>query len=58
MVKIYVKKITSGTMLWTDVPSLWQSKVIAELEKEYILNEDGTVTPKPINEPIDEVAEE
>ena len=45
MIRIYVRKIEAGTMLWTDVPSLWQNKVVAELEAEgYTCNEDGTVT--------------
>lgn len=47
MVKIYVRKIKANTMLWSDVPSLWQSKVVAELKKEgYTCNEDGTVSLK------------
>lgn len=51
MVKIYCKKIIAGTMLWTEVPSLWQTRVCAELDAMgYVCNEDGTVSPKPINE--------
>ena len=47
MVKIYVRKIKANTMLWSDVPSLWQSKVVAKLKKEgYTCNEDGTVSLK------------
>lgn len=43
--KIYIRKILAGTMLWTDVPSLWQNKVKAELERQgYICNDDGTVS--------------
>lgn len=50
MVKIYIKRIINGTMLWTDVPSLWMEQVKAQLEADgYQLNDDGTVELKPIN---------
>lgn len=60
MVSIYETRVINKIMLWTDVPKLWRAKTCAKLEEHgYILNEDGTVTPKPINKPIeDEVAEE
>ena len=55
MVKIYVRKCEAGTMLWTDVPSLWQNKVVEQLEKDgYTCNEDGTVTKV---EPVEDQTE-
>lgn len=45
MIKFYVKRIISGKMLWTDVPSLWNDKVQAALKDDgYTLNSDGTVS--------------
>ena len=32
----------------TDVPTLWRAKVEAKIEEDgYIIDEDGTVIPKP-----------
>lgn len=49
MVKLYVREIKAGNMLWTDVPKLWNKKVQEALIAEgYILNEDGTISlPDP-----------
>lgn len=45
MVKIYIRWITAGAMLWTEVPPSYINKVKAELVRQgYICNEDGTVS--------------
>lgn len=45
MVKIYIRKIHAGGMLWTDVPLLWRNEVVKQLEASgYSCNEDGSVT--------------
>ena len=43
----------STNEIWTvnDVPKLWQDKVIAQIDADgYIIEEDGTVSPRLINE--------
>lgn len=59
MVKKYVKalenrEINSSTgSIWTinDVPTLWKAKVEAQIDADgYIIEEDGTVSPRPVNE--------
>lgn len=59
MVKIYVRKVEAGTMLWTEIPALWQSKACAQIEADgYILNEDGTIsTPEPEEIESEEIPE-
>lgn len=45
MVKFFEERVINGLKKWTDVPELWNKKVIERLQKDgYILNEDGTVT--------------
>lgn len=45
MVKFYEERVINGLKKWTDVPELWNKKVIEKLQKNgYVLNEDGTVT--------------
>ena len=45
MVKFYEERVINGLKKWTDVPELWDKKVIEKLQKDgYVLNEDGTVT--------------
>lgn len=45
MVKFYEERVINGLKKWTDVPELWNKKVIEKLQKDgYVLNEDGTVT--------------
>ena len=45
MVKLYVREIEAGNMLWTSVPKLWNKKVQEALIADgYILNEDGTIS--------------
>lgn len=45
MVKFYEERVINGLKKWTDVPELWNVKVIEKLQKDgYVLNEDGTVT--------------
>ncbi|RHT12769.1 hypothetical protein DW842_07275 [Ruminococcus sp. AM36-17] len=47
MVKFYEERVINGLKKWTDVPELWNAKVIERLQKDgYVLNEDGTVTKK------------
>nr|UVX75492.1 MAG: hypothetical protein [Bacteriophage sp.] len=44
MVKFFEERIINGLKKWTDVPELWNAKVIEKLKKDdYVLNEDGTV---------------
>ena len=44
MISYYIKKITDGDMLWTNVPQKWKDKVKEELlNRGYTLNSDGTV---------------
>lgn len=44
MVKFYEERVINGLKKWTDVPELWNAKVIKKLKEDgYILNEDGTV---------------
>nr|DAG44797.1 MAG TPA: hypothetical protein [Bacteriophage sp.] len=44
MVKFYEERVINGLKKWTDVPELWNKKVIEKLKKDgYVLNEDGTV---------------
>ncbi len=59
MTKKYVKvleareiNISTGST-WTiyDVPNLWRAKVEAQIDTDgYVIEEDGTVSPKPVNE--------
>ena len=45
MVKFFEERIINELKKWTDVPELWNKKVIAKLKEDgYILNEDGTVS--------------
>ena len=45
MVNFFFFLIINGLKKWTDVPELWNKKVIERLQKDgYVLNEDGTVT--------------
>lgn len=45
MVKFYEERVINGLKKWTDVPELWNKKVIEKLQKDgYVLNVDGTVT--------------
>lgn len=45
MVKFFEERVINGLKKWTDVPELWNKKVIKRLQKDgYVLNEDGTVT--------------
>ena len=45
MVKFYVTRVIAGVKKWTDVPSLWNKAVQAQLIADgYILNDDGTVS--------------
>lgn len=45
MIKFYTKRIVSGKMLWTEVPTLWNERVQDALKADgYTLNEDGTVS--------------
>lgn len=45
MVKFYEERVINGLKKWTDVPELWNKKVIKKLQEDgYVLNEDGTVT--------------
>lgn len=45
MVKFYEERVINGLKKWTDVPELWNKKVIERLQKDgYVLNEDGTAT--------------
>lgn len=45
MVKFYEERVINGLKKWTDVPELWNKKVIEKLQKDgYALNKDGTVT--------------
>ena len=45
MVKFYEERVINGLKKWTDVPELWNKKVIEKLQKDgYMLNGDGTVT--------------
>ena len=47
MVKFYEERVINGLKKWTDVPELWNAKVIERLQKDgYVLNEDVTVTKK------------
>jgi hypothetical protein len=59
MVKKYVRHLESRDInnatgeIWNiaDVPNLWKAKVEAQIEADgYIIDEDGTVSPRPINE--------
>ena len=59
MVKKYVRVLesreinTSTGSTWTidDVPNLWKTKVMVQIETDgYIIEEDGTVSPRPVNE--------
>ena len=59
MVKKYVKalenrEINSATgSTWTinDVPTLWRTKVEAQIDADgYFIEEDGTVSTRPVNE--------
>ena len=59
MKKKYVKVLesrdinTSTGSTWTinDVPNLWKTKVMVQIEADgYIIEEDGTVSPRPVNE--------
>mgnify|MGYP002660105214 CR=1 FL=1 len=44
MVNFFEERIINGLKKWTDVPELWNKKVIERLQKDgYVLNEDGTV---------------
>lgn len=44
MVKFFEERVINGLKKWTDVPELWNKKVIEKLQKDgYVLNEDGTV---------------
>lgn len=53
MVKFYEERVINGLKKWTDVPELWNKKVIEKLQKDgYVLNEDGTVT-KPKSEVVE-----
>ena len=45
MVKFYEERVINELKKWTDVPELWNKKVIERLQKDgYGLIEDGTVT--------------
>lgn len=45
MVKFYKERVINGLKKWTDVPELWNAKVVKKLKEDgYVLNEDGTVT--------------
>lgn len=45
MVKFFEERVINGLKKWTDVPELWNKKVIEKLQKDgYVLNEDGTAT--------------
>lgn len=47
MVKFFEERVINGLKKWTDVPDLWNKKVIERLQKDgYVLNEDGIVTKK------------
>ena len=59
MAKKYVRHLenrdinTSTGSTWTinDVPNLWRAKVEAQIEADgYFIEEDGTVSPRPVNE--------
>ena len=60
MVKKYVKALEHRDInnatgeIWNvaDVPNLWKSKVLAQIEADgYIVDEDGTVIPAPDEAP-------
>ena len=45
MVDFYVNRVKNGLKKWTDVPKLWNKRVLEQLiEEGYILNDDGTLT--------------
>ena len=47
MVIFYEERVINGLKKWTDVPELWNAKVIERIQKDgYVLNEDWTVTKK------------
>ena len=59
MVKKYCKELEARNInnatgeIWNinDVPNLWKAKVEAQIEADgYVVDEDGTVIPKPDNE--------
>ena len=59
MVKKYVSALenreyntrTEDTWKIDDVPSIWRNKVTVQIEKDgYFIEEDGTVSPVPVNE--------
>jgi hypothetical protein len=66
MVKKYVRHLENRDInpstgsIWTinDVPNLWRTKVMVQIEADdYIIEEDGTVSPRPVNEDDKEVTE-
>ena len=59
MKKKYVKELEARNInsatgsVWTinDVPNLWRAKVEAQIDADgYVIEEDGTVSPRPVNE--------
>ena len=45
MVKFFEERVINGLKKWTEVPDLWNAKVIVKLEEDgYTLNDDGTVS--------------
>lgn len=59
MVAKYVKKLEQRQInpntgeVWNieDVPAIWLGKVEAKIDADgYVIDEDGTVIPRPINE--------
>ena len=45
MVKFFEERVINGLKKWTEVPDLWNAKVIVKLKEDgYTLNNDGTVS--------------
>ncbi len=57
MAKVYASLCEKGVRNFFTVPTNLQDQVAAIIESDgYVINEDGTVTKKPINEETEEEA--
>lgn len=57
MAKVYASLCEKGVRNFFTVPTNLQDQVAAIIEADgYVINEDGTVTKKPINEETEEEA--